>query len=80
MNNSTSEVKSASQEMTEGNKQILSEIEKLQNATDMLKDSIKEMQVGAQRINETGAALSEISGKVGRNIKEIGDEVDLFKV
>lgn len=80
MNNSTSEVKSASQEMTEGNKQILSEIEKLQNATDMIKDSIKEMQVGAQRINETGAALSEISGKVGRNIKEIGDEVDLFKV
>ena len=80
MNNSTAEVHSASSEMTEGNKHILSEIQKLQMATDVMKDSIQEMHTGAERINETGAALSGISGKVAENIKQIGTEIDLFKV
>lgn len=80
MNNSTTEVNSASAEMTEGNKHILTEIQKLQNATDTIKCSIEEMHTGAERINQTGAALSEISGKVADNIKQIGSEIDLFKV
>ncbi len=80
MNNSTSEVRAASNEMTEGNKQILSEIQKLQDATDTMKGSIEEMQTGAQRINQTGAALSTISGQVAENIRQIGTEIDLFKV
>ncbi len=80
MNNSTSEVRSASGEMTEGNKHILAQIQKLQNATDTMKDSIQEMHVGAERINQTGAALSSISGKVADNIRQIGTEIDLFKV
>ncbi len=80
MNNSTSEVRSASGEMTEGNKHILAEIQKLQLATDTMKGSIEEMHIGAERINETGAALSTISGVVADNIKKIGSEIDLFKV
>ena len=80
MNNSTSEVRSASGEMTEGNKHILAEIQKLQDATETMKGSIEEMQTGAQRINQTGAALSDISGKVAENIQQIGSEIDLFKV
>ena len=80
MNNSTSEVHSASSEMTGSNKHILSEIQKLQNATETMKGSIEEMHTGAEKINETGAALSTISGKVAENIKQIGSEIDLFKV
>ncbi len=80
MNNSTSEVHSASSEMTEGNRHILSEIQKLQDATETMKGSIEEMHTGAEKINETGAALSTISGKVAENIKQIGSEIDLFKV
>ena len=80
MNNSTSEVHSASSEMTEGNKHILSEIQKLQDATETMKGSIEEMHTGAERINQTGAALSAISGQVADNIKQIGSEIDLFKV
>ena len=80
MNNSTTEVRSASEEMTEGNKQILSEVQKLQMVTDTMKDSIQEMHIGAERINQTGASLSTISGKVADNIKQIGTEIDLFKV
>ena len=80
MNNSTSEVHSASSEMTESNKHILSEIQKLQDATETMKGSIEEMHTGAEKINETGAALYTISGKVAENIKQIGSEIDLFKV
>ena len=80
MNDSTSEVRSASNEMTEGNKHILAEIQKLQVSTDTMKASIEEMHVGAERINETGATLSSISGKVADSIKQIGSEIDLFKV
>ena len=80
MNNSTTEVRSASNEMTEGNKHILSEIQKLQLATDTIKGSIEEMHIGAERINQTGAALSTISGQVAENIRQIGTEIDLFKV
>lgn len=80
MNDSTSEVRSASDEMTEGNKHILTEVQRLQNATDEIKGSIEEMHIGATRINETGAALTTISGKMAENIKQIGDAIDLFKV
>jgi len=80
MNDSTSEVKTASTEMTEGNRQILAEVQKLQLATDTIKDSIQEMHQGAEHINQTGAELFSISGKMADNIKEIGSEIDLFKV
>jgi len=80
MNNSTSEVRFASNEMTVGNAHILSEIQKLQVAADTMRDSIQEMHVGAERINKTGSELSDISAKVGENIKQIGSEIDLFKV
>jgi len=80
MNNSTTEVRSASQEMTEGNKHILSEIQQLKLSTDAIKDSMNGMHAGADRINETGSALSEISGKVADNVRQIGSEIDLFKI
>ena len=66
--------------MTEGNKQILAEVSKLQNATQNIKGSIGEMHKGAKRISDTGEELSDISEKVGQNIRQIGSEIDLFKV
>jgi methyl-accepting chemotaxis protein len=80
MNNSTSEVRSASSEMSEGNKHILNEISKLQEATDTMKGSIDEMHIGVERMNSTSAALTVIAGTVADNIKKIGSEIDLFKV
>ena len=66
--------------MSEGNKQILHEVQKLQNATLKIKDSVGEMGIGARKINETGAALSEISGVMNDSISKIGNEIDLFRV
>jgi len=80
MNNSTSEVRSASNEMSVGNKHIMDEISKLQEATDTMKGSIDEMHIGVERMNATSAALTVITGAVADNIKQIGSEIDLFKV
>ena len=33
-----------------------------------------------KKINETGSELSDISSKLKNSIKEIGNEIDLFKV
>lgn len=79
MNDSTIEVRTASKEMAEGNKQILREVQHLQDSTTVMKGSMEEMSVGARKINETGAALSDISHKMANSIKQIGDEINLFK-
>lgn len=80
MNNSTAEVKAASQEMIEGNKQILKEVELLKESSAIMKDSVTEMSAGALKMNETGTALASISNKVSESIKQIGNEINQFKV
>jgi len=80
MNNSTAEVRSASKEMADGNKSILAEVTMLQDSTIAMKNSMEEMSVGARKINETGAALSEIAENIEQSIGEIGSQVDQFRV
>ena len=55
-------------------------IEALFNALDKIKDSIKEMHIGAEGINHTGSTLSTISAKVTENIKKIDGEINLFRI
>ena len=66
--------------MSEGNRQILSEIKNLQDATDVMKLSMEEMSAGAKKINETGVVLSDISAAMKDSIEKIGREIDQFKV
>ncbi|MCR5218033.1 methyl-accepting chemotaxis protein [Treponema sp.] len=80
MNDTSNEVKTASVEMAEGNKAILSEIKRLQEATFSIKDGMTEMSTGARKINETGAALADLSNQMKESIEDIGNEVDKFKV
>jgi len=80
MNDSTEEVRAASVEMSNGNKMILNEVQHLQAATLEMKGSMDEMSSGARKINETGAALADISSQVQEAIGKIGTQIDLFKV
>ena len=80
MNDSTDEVRSASVEMANGNKMILEEVQQLQSSTLTMKGSMDEMSAGARKINETGAALGDISRQVRDAIGKIGSQIDLFKV
>jgi methyl-accepting chemotaxis protein len=80
MNDNTQEVKSASLEMQEGNKLILSEVHQLKDVTLSMKQSMDEMSEGAQKINETGAVLTEVSDRMRESIRKIGNQIDEFKV
>ena len=80
MNDSTSEVRIASREMSEGNKAILDEVKNLQSATGVILNSVDEMARGAQRINETGETLNVISSKMRSSISDIGNQIDQFSV
>ena len=66
--------------MKEGNQMILGEVQNLQNTTLVIKDSMQEMSAGAKSMNQTSAALSEISSQVSDSIKKIGEEIDQFTV
>ncbi|MCR4939168.1 MAG: HAMP domain-containing protein [Treponemataceae bacterium] len=80
MNDSTAEVKIAGEEMKSGNKMILGEIHNLQDTTTVIKESMQEMSEGAKDMNNTSAALSEISEQVQSSIQKIGTQIDQFKV
>lgn len=66
--------------MQQGNQAILEEVQRLQEATSIMRDSMAEMSVGAGKINETGVALNEISSQVKETINKISAEIDQFNV
>ena len=80
MSESTEEVKTASSEMSAGNKAIIEEVKRLQDATAVMKDCMNEMSAGAQKISQAGKSLADISGRMRESIRDIGSQIDLFKV
>ena len=80
MNDSTQQVQKASQEMTSDSQIIMEEVSTLQGKTSEMKNSMTAMGDGAERINATGDALSEISTLMESSIAEIGKQVDQFQV
>ena len=45
-----------------------------------IKDSVQEMELGAQQINENGASLSEVTNAVNDSIVQISEQIGQFKV
>jgi methyl-accepting chemotaxis protein len=80
MNDNTLEVRTASREMAEGNRMILSEVHHLQDTTLVIKDSMEEISSSAREMDETKNALSDISSEVSKSTRQIGEEIDQFKV
>ena len=80
MNDSTLEVRTASQEMSQGNQAILAEIRQLQNATFAIKESMEIISSTTEKITETGESLDKITKIMYDSILEIGNQVDQFKV
>ncbi len=80
MNNSTLEVRTASAEMSEGNKLILQEIKKLQVATDQMDESMSYMKNESQKIFEKAKSLSDINERMEATIHDISLRIEQFKV
>ncbi|MCQ2584215.1 MAG: methyl-accepting chemotaxis protein [Treponema sp.] len=80
MNDSTEEVRIASQEMAYGNKAILEEVSVLQDATGVMKISMEKMRDKASKITETENTLSNISNKMRDSISDISNQINQFDV
>ena len=78
LNTSTAEVRDASQNMTEGSRVIVDEMGILQKETEKMHLSMSEMLHGANRIEQIGTSLTEISSVMEKSIIEIGTQVDQF--
>ena len=79
MNDSTTQVQKASQKMTSESQMIANEINTLQEKAADMKNGMDEMSASAKKIEETGAALSNISEIVEKSIVEIGKQIDQFE-
>ena len=80
LNNTSTEVRDYSHSMAKESNQIVSVMTNLSEATEVMNTSMKEMEIGAKKINETGATLGDVSKQVESSIMQIGSQIDLFKV
>lgn len=80
MNDSTSDVRVSSGNMSAGNQIILDQVKKLQLATEEIKSSMIEMTTSANQISGNGTTLSDISKAMQDSILKIGSQIDLFHV
>ncbi|MCR5125275.1 MAG: methyl-accepting chemotaxis protein [Treponema sp.] len=80
MNDNTAEVRAASHEMAEGNKAILVEVNDLRDSTEKIRNSMNQISTSADKINDSGKALDEISSNVFETVTQIGGQIDLFTV
>jgi methyl-accepting chemotaxis protein len=63
-----------------GQKAILDEVKRLQDATVSIQEKVSEMKTGASKISETGSKLDGISQSTADTIERIGSQIDQFKV
>ena len=80
MNDSSSEVSTASKQMAEGNQLILEQVEKLKVSAERMQSFINLMDENTKHIDKSSSELIDISSKVGETISQIGSQIDQFEV
>ena len=80
MNDSTVEVSKSSKDMSAQSSSVVREMQLLHDSTEAMNTSMSEMEIGARKINETGASLGDVMGHVKESIDKIGSQIDLFTV
>ena len=80
LNDATRIVKSGSEEMLEGSRQVIQESTHLKTATQEISNGMNEMATSADQINAAVNRVNEISGQNKENIEVLVQEVSKFKV
>ena len=80
MNDSTTEVRGAAQEMTNGGEAIIKDVQELQSSMSNIQTAISEINSGTSYVNQTTTNLKNVSSMLTENITKIGNDVNLFKV
>ncbi|MDR3173605.1 MAG: methyl-accepting chemotaxis protein, partial [Treponema sp.] len=80
LNEVTQMVKSGSEEMLEGSRQVIAESKNLEMVTEEISNGMNEMAIGADQINVSVSRVHTISGENKQNIDVLVQEVSRFKV
>ena len=80
MNDSTSKVRDAGNEMTRSGESIKGDVTELRTSMDSISTAVSDITEGTQYVNESTGKLRDTSDKLRAAIKKINDDVDLFKV
>jgi len=80
INTVTIEVQAGSEEMLKGGEGVAEEMQKLDNLTRIITESMNEMASGAVQISNAVQEVSEITQKNKRSIEALAEEVSKFKV
>jgi len=80
INTVTVEVQAGSEEMLKGGEGVAEEMQKLDDLTRIITESMNEMASGAVQINNAVQEVNEITQKNKRSIESLAEEVGKFKV
>ena len=80
LNDSTQDVRTASETMTRGNRLVMEKVNQLQDATTEMAQNMCEMAFGTQKIVEAGEILSSNSRNVRDSVSKISSQIQQFKV
>ena len=80
INSVTSEVKADAAEMLTAGKNISGDMERLDNLTQFITQSMNEMAVGAVQMTNTVQKVNEMTQENKMSIKNLTNEVNKFKV
>jgi len=80
INTVTIEVQTGSEEILKGGEGVADEMQKLDDLTRIITESMNEMSVGAVQINNAVQEVNEITKKNKRSIESLAEEMDKFKV
>jgi len=80
LNETTQQVKTGSQEMLEGSKEVMNECRNLEKLTQEITGGMNEMATGAEQVNVAVHNVNDISGKNREGIEVLIREVSRFKV
>ena len=80
MNDSTSEVRSSASEMTKSGESMMKDVATLKDSMNDIENAVSEIHSGTDYVNASTEKLREVSVSLTRSIKQIENDVDLFKV
>lgn len=80
LDQNSTQVKSAAVEMTKASSSILGEVRNLEETSASIKGGMSEMSVGAKKINETGATLSNETSNLTAAIEGVHKQLGQFVV
>ena len=79
MNGSTQQVQDASKEITTASQAIIDDVEVLKNETKVMGQSMDDMGLSADKMQDAGLTLAGVSKTVEASIEEMGKQIDLFE-